>query len=256
MSSRLRYGNHVEHYRIDGEEYDFFSPDPLLAVQIDRRYEAFFHIHRPERGARVLEVGSGGGVAAGLLGPLGARYFPVDIPKKNLARIRDDAPGPVFPTSADAYRLPFRGGGFDLVILSEIVEHLEEPAVALREAARVLRPGGTLLLSVPYREEITYQICIHCNKPTPTHSHLHSFDEGALARLVAGAGLAPPRLSLHLNKIPSRLRLAYLLRGVPFRYWRLVDSLCNRIVRKASTIIAVAEKPPDPGDRTGRRTER
>ena len=75
------------------------------------------------------------------------------------------------------YRLPFRGGSFDMVVASEIVEHLENPQGAMLEAARVLRPGGYLVVSTPYRESLKYTLCIHCNKKTPVNAHLHSFDE-------------------------------------------------------------------------------
>jgi SAM-dependent methyltransferase len=45
--------------------------------------------------------------------------------------------------------LPFVDGSFDLVLLSEVVEHLEAPHLSIREASRVLRPGGRLLVTTP-----------------------------------------------------------------------------------------------------------
>jgi len=49
----------------------------------------------------------------------------------------------------DASRLPFRDGAFDAVICTETLEHLPDDAGAMREIARLLRPGGTLLGAVP-----------------------------------------------------------------------------------------------------------
>lgn len=46
-------------------------------------------------------------------------------------------------------RLPFADGSFDFTLLSEVVEHLEEPHLSIREASRVLRPGGRLLVTTP-----------------------------------------------------------------------------------------------------------
>jgi hypothetical protein len=51
----------------------------------------------------------------------------------------------------------------------------------LDEMWRVVRPGGRVLISTPYRERIRYVLCIHCNQPTPIHAHLNSFDEHRLA---------------------------------------------------------------------------
>lgn len=49
----------------------------------------------------------------------------------------------------DAQHLPFADGSFDKVLMSEVLEHLSDDRAALREVARVLRPGGVLAMSVP-----------------------------------------------------------------------------------------------------------
>ena len=51
--------------------------------------------------------------------------------------------------AADAGRLPILDGSIDFLISLELLEHVPEPAVVLREMARVLKPGGTVVISVP-----------------------------------------------------------------------------------------------------------
>ena len=51
---------------------------------------------------------------------------------------------------ADAHRMPFRDRTFDTVVASQVFEHLHNPREAAVEAARVLRPGGRLLVAVPF----------------------------------------------------------------------------------------------------------
>ncbi|HKX30938.1 MAG TPA: class I SAM-dependent methyltransferase [Blastocatellia bacterium] len=51
---------------------------------------------------------------------------------------------------ADLHQLPFRSGSFDKIICNQVLEHLDEPDSALRELARVLRPGGRAFISVPF----------------------------------------------------------------------------------------------------------
>jgi SAM-dependent methyltransferase len=50
----------------------------------------------------------------------------------------------------DAGQLPFRDGSFDVVVCLEVLEHVREPDQALRELARVLRPGGRAFVSMPF----------------------------------------------------------------------------------------------------------
>lgn len=89
--------------------------------------------------ARVLDVGSADGPSVGWL--RGSElHVSLDIDPRGLA------PGGV---CGSALALPFRDGAFDLVSAFDVVEHCEPEAVAVGELARVLRPGGRLLISVP-----------------------------------------------------------------------------------------------------------
>ena len=52
----------------------------------------------------------------------------------------------------DAYRLPFPDETFDYVVAGEILEHLDNPKMFVREAHRVLKDGGTMAISTPHEE--------------------------------------------------------------------------------------------------------
>jgi len=88
-------------------------------------------------------------------------------------------------------RLPFAGGSFDAVVAAEVIEHIPEVETALEEAARVLRPGGRLVVTVPYRETLCRIRCPDCGEEYEPNGHLHSFDEARLEGLLVGAGLEP-----------------------------------------------------------------
>jgi len=87
---------------------------------------------------------------------------------------------------ASITHLPFKDGSFGPATLLEIFEHLPNAAVnkGIAEVNRVLKSGGTLIVSVPYKEKITYTRCIHCGKLTPLWGHIQSFDENKLKKLL------------------------------------------------------------------------
>ena len=53
----------------------------------------------------------------------------------------------------DLSQIPVESGKYDLVLMTQVLEHLPEPAKVLRELYRVLKPGGTLWLSTPFYYE-------------------------------------------------------------------------------------------------------
>lgn len=115
-------------------------------------YLASHLVRVPARSARILEAGSGPGFCSSLLGARqgghGATILDLDAEVLRLAIVRD----PGLPAvQGDLYHLPFRDGAFDLVFNSSTLEHLESLPAALREMARVTRPGGRLFVGVPYR---------------------------------------------------------------------------------------------------------
>lgn len=78
-------------------------------------------------------------------------YWGVDQAKKAIEEMKIKYPGGNWKVD-DVYELICFSEVYDYVIMGELLEHLEEPERALKEAMRVLKPGGTLALSVPYNE--------------------------------------------------------------------------------------------------------
>jgi ubiquinone/menaquinone biosynthesis C-methylase UbiE len=108
----------------------------------------------PVEGRRVLEVGAGSGRDSVRLAAAGAIAVVLDysMPSLHTARAVAEREG-VRPllVRADALRLPFRDGTFDVVFHQGLLEHFRDPQPLLRENVRVLAPDALLLVDVPQR---------------------------------------------------------------------------------------------------------
>jgi 2-polyprenyl-6-hydroxyphenyl methylase/3-demethylubiquinone-9 3-methyltransferase len=94
-------------------------------------------------GAVLVDLGCGGGVLAPYARALGYRHVGIDLVA---AGLHQAATHGVSPVRADVRELPFIDACADVVSAGEILEHVREPSTVLAEAARILRPGGTLVL--------------------------------------------------------------------------------------------------------------
>ena len=97
----------------------------------------------------VLDIASGDGVLAELLAPHAQRYVCIDTSPRVVAAAAERLRR--FPNvevrEGDMHALPFDDTGFDLVVLMHALTYAAKPAQAVAEAARMLKPGGRLLLS-------------------------------------------------------------------------------------------------------------
>jgi SAM-dependent methyltransferase len=92
---------------------------------------------------RLLEIGCGNKTKQLLVGEFVREYVGLD----HVGSIHDHSKVDVF---ASAYETTLPDASFDCVLSTAVLEHLEEPAAALREALRVLKPGGVALYTAPF----------------------------------------------------------------------------------------------------------
>ena len=98
-------------------------------------------------GSRVLDLGSGGGFISSTLSDVGYEVAGIDPAESSVREAAEHVAADFMLVYGE--NLPFSDGSFDAVVCSEVLEHVEDPNAVIAEAARVLRPGGTLVFSLP-----------------------------------------------------------------------------------------------------------
>lgn len=197
-------------------------------------------------GARILDVGCGDGfatlVAASRLP--GHRFAGLDwsAPSLRLARDRGLA---VLRAGLDT-RLPISSASVDVVIMSEVIEHLVDTDSAVEEAHRVLKPGGSLLLSTPnlaawYNrgllaigvQPVFSEVSLRSVFGRPgsqVAGHLHMFTRRALVEFLAAYGLQTVSVrGARYHDVPTALRPLDRL----FCHWPSAASILLVQARKA-----------------------
>lgn len=138
---------------------------------------------------RCLNAGAGEGMFVPVLDRQTGVTAIVDIdlgPRRRIAGTR----APQFPVRGDLQRLPFADDAFDCCLCTEVLEHVPDDRLAARELARVLKPGGHLVMSVP--------------SPPAPHDPAHvreGYDVAALSDVLGSAGFTIERHAFAFHMI-------------------------------------------------------
>jgi ubiquinone/menaquinone biosynthesis C-methylase UbiE len=246
---------HQEQAGLFESRYEQFERDPYFdSFTYSRRKleQVLAHYLDPlPNGAKLLDVGCGTG---NLLRRLGSRFVCAgcDPAEEMLRRARARNPG-VELKVAPAEKLPFEDDHFDVVLCIEVMRYLADPRTALRELARVLRPGGLALVTfAPLATTTLYPLVnaltSRVRLPGLTHVRQHFHTVRGAERLLAGAGFGRVEVSaryfgpfIYLNRL-SRPATSALLRR-----WEPIDDRLGRrrTLRNVSNLLVAAAWKPE-----------
>jgi len=131
------------------------SPEHALRRTVLREMlDQELHIAGEGGDLRVLDLGCQEGHVTEILAGKWERVFAIDISPEYLGMVTSLLKVPV--VQADAEKLPFPEQTFDLVVMTEILEHLPDPVQALSEVFKIVKPGGAVILSTPNRSSLHF----------------------------------------------------------------------------------------------------
>ncbi len=143
-------------------------------------------------GSVLVDVACGGGLLAPHVREKGHRHVGVELSARACATAREHG---LTVVRGDAQRLPLADGCADVVVAGEVLEHVPDLAAAVREACRVLRPGGTLVVDTIAATRFGRWLSITVGERVPggppkrLHDPALFVDRAALVRLAAEGGV-------------------------------------------------------------------
>jgi 2-polyprenyl-6-hydroxyphenyl methylase / 3-demethylubiquinone-9 3-methyltransferase len=115
-------------------------------------------------GAVLVDLACGGGLMAPYVARLGYRHIGVDL---GLAGLRVARGHGVTPVRGSVLAVPLADGCADVVLAGEVLEHVEDDDVVIAECARLLRPGGTLVIDTIARTRLADLIAVRIAERLP-----------------------------------------------------------------------------------------
>ncbi len=169
---------------------------------------------------RLLDAGCGAGPALPFLEKAGFQVVASDFIFFPLLEAHKRAPQVPLLNCDLGQGLPFVGGAFDAILVSEVIEHVAKADLFLHEAWRVLAPGGVLLLTTPNLWDVRRIGAALTGRQWSGHrdpTHINLMQPRRLSRLLSEAGFGQvrwrtgvkPAFSRSIRKLGWRLELPY-----------------------------------------------
>lgn len=220
---------------------------PLIAEKV-RGFEPY------RSTGRLLDVGFGAG---GLL--LAAReqgWSPYGIEVSALAveQARQNRLGEII--HGDFLEAPFEPGFFDVIVMSELIEHLPAPEAFIRHARSLLAPGGLLYLTTPHGRGVSGRVLKETWSVCSPPEHLHLFSRRSMLRCLAENGFGPIRIesrnvhphelvqwakrplhALRPNRAPASFGADDRVQGSYRVNAALVGSRWGRLLKRAANVV-------------------
>lgn len=212
--------------------------EPAGRTQIERLVARYNWAASYIRGGTVLEVACGTGQGLGLLSESARKAFGFDLSLENLAIARNTYGDSTSLMQGDAQNLPFADRSLDVILLLETIYFLPDAGMFVREAARVLKPGGRLLIASINKD---------CPDFNPNHPlYFAHYGAPELSKLLRSHGFGTECFGIiPMDKPSARSKLFRPVKRLAVRYNLIPESMQGRLFLKRIVFGKLEAMPCD-----------
>ena len=194
------------------------------------RYDAILK-RIPKGTQNVLDLGCGDGFLSYRMAEQGYQVTSMDLSLNRLKRFKEQADRlNIKQIEGDISKVDLPSESFDLIVCSEVIEHLPNYKEVLTEVWRLLKKGGHFIVTVPNNQRLKIFTCPHCLKKFYQDDHVNSFTQETLSEDLISFGFKVEYVqvlySKILNQIQYHLKIAYGL------FIKISDRILSRLFSK------------------------
>jgi len=192
----------------------------------------------PRGKLKVLDLGCGDGYLSCKIAERGFNVTSVDLSQNRLDKFKAQAEKlNIKQVLGDITKIEFPSESFDVIVCSEVIEHLPNFKAVLAEACRLLKKGRYFIVTVPNNEKLKIISCPHCLKHFYRDDHVNSFNKQSLSGYLLEAGFRIDNTTVTTSKILNQfqyhLKLSY---GI---FVKVIDWLLSHLFSKYTFYLII-----------------
>ena len=168
----------IAHDDIHSEIY--CSNNPLIKWLFEKRFEIIYNLIATKKHLKLLDVGCGDGFFLDKIKDIDLEVYGIDISKKRIERAAKKSRATLFQCVAE--KMPFKKNFFDIIVCTDVLEHVQNPLQVINEIKRVCKENGIVFVSFP--NELLWMICraLLLRFPIKIVDHINTFSIKSIDR--------------------------------------------------------------------------
>ncbi len=151
----------------------YCSSNPLIRWLFEKRLNIIYNIIKTKKHSKLLDMGCGDGFFLEKIKDLELKKYGIDISEKRIKRASKKSNAKLLQCPAE--KTPFENNFFDIVVCTDVLEHVQDSTQVINEIKRIVKKNGIIFISFPNEKLWMFCRAILLRFPIKIPDHLNSF---------------------------------------------------------------------------------